>query len=145
MQNNLRELIVAEARTWLDVPFLHQGRTRRGIDCVGLPDVVSANVEGGPLTERRAPVNYGRLPRPDKMLVLLDDYLIRIPMAEALPGDMVYMINQITPQHLAMVTDIGIIHAYAQAGKVVEHGMDIFWRDTRVAAFRYPKLASWHG
>ena len=28
--------IVAAARTWLGVPWRHQGRTRQGVDCAGL-------------------------------------------------------------------------------------------------------------
>lgn len=29
--------IVEVARTWIGAPFVHQGRNRNGVDCVGLP------------------------------------------------------------------------------------------------------------
>ena len=33
----MRDSIVAEARTWLDTPYLHQGRRKgHGVDCLGL-------------------------------------------------------------------------------------------------------------
>jgi cell wall-associated NlpC family hydrolase len=28
--------IIAAARSWLGVPWRHQGRTRQGVDCAGL-------------------------------------------------------------------------------------------------------------
>ena len=39
-----RDQIVAEARTWLDVPWRHQGRDRIAIDCAGLLECVGNNV-----------------------------------------------------------------------------------------------------
>ena len=35
-ENELRELIIAEAHKLLKTPFRHRGRTRHGLDCLGL-------------------------------------------------------------------------------------------------------------
>ena len=42
------------------------------------------------------------------------------------------------PQHVALITDKGIIHSYSGVGKVVEHALDESWRRRIVAAYRYP-------
>ena len=39
------EEIVAEARGWLGTRWVHQGRNRQGIDCVGLLVMVARNLE----------------------------------------------------------------------------------------------------
>ena len=35
-----RQMVVSAARGWLNTRWRHQGRTREGIDCIGLPVVV---------------------------------------------------------------------------------------------------------
>ncbi len=42
------------------------------------------------------------------------------------------------PQHVALVTDHGIIHSYSGVGKVVEHGLDDRWQQRITAAYRFP-------
>lgn len=39
-----REDIIAEARRWIGTPWRHQGRSRSGVDCVGLVVLVARNV-----------------------------------------------------------------------------------------------------
>jgi hypothetical protein len=45
------------------------------------------------------------------------------------------------PQHVGIVSDygdgLGLIHAYAQSRKVVEHGLDEFWKKRLVACYRF--------
>ena len=41
-----REMVVAEARTWIGVKWRHQGRTREGVDCIGLPQQADMKVWG---------------------------------------------------------------------------------------------------
>ena len=40
-----RSDIVTTARTWLGVKWQHQGRTRNGIDCAGLVDIIGEKFE----------------------------------------------------------------------------------------------------
>jgi hypothetical protein len=42
------------------------------------------------------------------------------------------------PQHVALITDHGIIHSYSGVGKVVEHGLDERWQQRISAAYRFP-------
>ena len=42
---DLADAIVAEARTWLGVPWRHQGRSRAGVDCAGLVVLVARALE----------------------------------------------------------------------------------------------------
>ena len=53
--------VVAAARGWIGVPYLHQGRSRSGIDCIGLVLQVAREAGIGPadLDFRR----YGRMPQ----------------------------------------------------------------------------------
>jgi hypothetical protein len=42
------------------------------------------------------------------------------------------------PQHIAIVTELGIIHTYAQVGCVVEHALNATWRARIVDAYAFP-------
>ncbi|MDE3017017.1 MAG: hypothetical protein KGI29_08895 [Pseudomonadota bacterium] len=57
-----------------------------------------------------------------------------------LPGDIVLLKIDGSPQHLAIVSDmengLGLIHAYAPARAVVEHRLDGWWLEKIEAAFR---------
>ncbi len=42
------------------------------------------------------------------------------------------------PQHVALISDQGIIHAYIQARRVVEHRLDQTWQDRIETTFKFP-------
>ncbi len=46
------------------------------------------------------------------------------------------------PQHLGIVSDIGVIHSYAKARAVVEHALDPLWRSRIRGAYRFRGVAS---
>ncbi|GER07176.1 hypothetical protein GCM10007972_18040 [Iodidimonas muriae] len=127
--------IVTAARRWLGTPFHHQGRVRGvGVDCAGLVigvarelDLMCIDVTG-----------YGHRPDDTEMERLVRAHLTEIPLAEAGLGDVLLLLIDGRPQHLAIRTDIGMIHAYAPARKVVEHRIDDSWASRIVAAFRFP-------
>lgn len=125
--------IVAEARQWLGVRWHHQGRNRAGIDCIGLAIEV-AHAFG---LSRFDITDYSRQPDPVMMRALLAEHMDAIAVASALPGDLLLMRFERDPQHVAIMTDTGIIHAYAQARKVVEHRLDSQWKARIVGAYRY--------
>lgn len=139
-----RSAVVREARTWLGTPFQHQGRLKgQGVDCLG---VVSAVGRALGVVDHDE-LDYGASPRPRRMGEGLRRHLIEIPICAALPGDVVWMAWRSEPQHLGILTDIGILHAHslvrdgAQEGRCVEHPLDAEWRGRIRAAFSYPGVA----
>ena len=128
-----RAQIVATARTWLGVPFQHQGRSRAGVDCAGLLMAVAAE-RGLPVLEV---TNYGRMPNPRRMGEELARQMDRIAVGQAGPGDALWLAWREQPQHLAIVTELGIVHAYESIGRVVEQPLDQTWRGRVRGAFRF--------
>lgn len=126
--------IVAEARRWIGTPFRHQGRVLGvGVDCAGLVIGVAHALGLSSFDYTQ----YGREPANGLLLDICERHLNRMPLLDARPGDIYAMRFGAEPQHLAIVSDYGIIHAYAPAGKCVEHRMDDVWRRRIVRAYRY--------
>lgn len=116
------EAVIAEARTWLGVPYRHQGRTRLGIDCVGLPIVVGQAL--GLWPPRFEIANYGRLPSAE-LAERVQAHCQRIP--QAIPGALIMIAWTRTAAHVAICTGTTMIHAYESVGRVVEHGYRGRW------------------
>lgn len=135
-RGDLRREIVALARKALGTPYRHQGRQPgRGLDCAGL--VLSIGHDLG-LTSFDL-TNYPRLPQGDRLVDLARQAEFS-EVDEALPGD-VYCLRLVThPQHLAIVSERGIIHACQRRGRVIEHRLDAAWRRRIVSTFRYPEV-----
>jgi cell wall-associated NlpC family hydrolase len=124
-------LIIEEARTWLGVPFMHQGRSRRGVDCIGLVIVVAQALDLVPSSfERR---DYGRIPNRDELGKKIREHCQ--PLAEPKPGCMFAMRWNKEAAHVAIYTGETLIHSYERMGRVVEHSfrgrwprfVDSFW------------------
>lgn len=130
----IRDEIVKTAREYLGTPFKHQGRLKGiGIDCAGL--VICVAKELGLTTfDHQA---YGHLPHAMMMQNHCDEQMTRIPIEDAKPGDVYLMAFHKEPQHLCIITDIGIIHAYAQVRRCVEHGINEMWQGRVKRAYRY--------
>ena len=137
----MRSEIVAEARTWLDTPYLHQGRRKsHGVDCLGL--IVGVGKALGLLDyDHRA---YS--PQPDAVTLqcLCELHLVR--RDDLRPGSiaLLWMAHRGVPQHMAIVTDLpgrlGIIHAHQRLGAVREHGLDEFWAKRVLAIYDFPGI-----
>lgn len=138
--------IVAAARGWLGTRFHHQGRIKKtechkgGVDCLGLLVGVAAELSlhdkaGNPLSKADE-IHYSHYPDTQRLRQKLDYVLTTIPIEGMAPGDVALFNIDSSPQHLAIVTDIGIIHAYAPARAVVEHALDSWWHARITAAFR---------
>jgi len=126
--------VVSKAREYLGTKFRHQGRLKGiGVDCVGL--IVGVAHELG-LSNFDAK-NYGRDPDPKMMREVLNREMIPIKVNDAQPGDVLWMVFYKEPQHLAIKTDVGIIHSYSGVGKVVEHVLDHTWRSRIREAYRF--------
>lgn len=127
--NNLA--FVEAARGFLGVPWVHQGRTERGMDCVGL--VV--------LAMRRCGVNapldatYGRMQDYLQARRYLDQFCVRV--GQATVGDIILFKTKST-LHMAIVSQIDndkpsrVIQALGYGSKVVDTGLSFIpmqlWR-----------------
>ena len=134
----MRARIVAASRECLGTPFRHQGRVPgHGLDCVGLAVHVGHSL-GLVRYDVRA---YSRLPAGGELERHLAVAGLRSKSVEAaLPGDLYLMVFESDPQHVAIKTDRGIIHAYLSARRVVEHGLNDIWRRRIVGAYAFPGL-----
>lgn len=133
----IQELCVAEARSWIGTKWRHRGRTRFGIDCIGL--IVHAVAAGGiQMRDRR---DYGREPWKDGLRRELFEHFGE-PVMDMQPGDVALMQwhNQAGPAHVGIVGDyrhggLSLIHSYSLTS-VCEHGIDDEWRARIVEVFR---------
>jgi cell wall-associated NlpC family hydrolase len=138
------DALIASARALLGVRFAHQGRhSAHGLDCLGMLLVAAERagiVIGGQSPLALSTPNYGTRPDTAMLRAELERWLA--PVAEAQSGDVLLLDVQGDPQHLALVTDypqegeLGMIHAYAVARKVVEHRYDAGWRKATRMRFR---------
>lgn len=124
------EEVIAEARTWIGCPFLHQGRTRHGIDCIGQFIVVGRSL--GLVAPDFDYTGYGREPLPGELeRVVALNGCVRHD-GEPRPGMMVLIKWHKQPQHAALVGHSGeyetLIHAGGGFSSCVEHRLDAKWR-----------------
>lgn len=121
--------VVAEARTWIGTPYIHQHRAKRhGVDCVGL--VVGVARDLGLVAPDFDITGYGPTPDGKSMLAICDRHMQRIPMDTLKPGHvLVYQFRpELGPQHMGIVGDylyggLSLIQALGKAdnkGEVVE-------------------------
>lgn len=136
--------IVTEARTWVGTRWQHQAmRKGIGADCIGLVAGVAYALDlADARPEARPPEfnGYGRQPKPEVLLAACVYYLDPIGLEYATTGDVLVMRFTADPQHMAIVSRRDpdyIIHAYAQARKVVENGLDALWRSRICSAWRF--------
>jgi len=126
-----RQDIINAARNYLGVRYKHQGRTRFGLDCLGL--VVRVAHDLGLTNEDST--DYGTVPDGRRLMREMDARLDIITNAQ--PGDVLLIRFDKNPQHLAIMTDKGIIHSYAQVRGVVEHRLDEEWANRIVRSYSF--------
>lgn len=133
--------VVAEARTWLGVPWVHQGRSRDGVDCAGLPCKVARATRGYTFDI----ANYAAQAKDETMLALCAQHMQGVPLTALRPGLVVVMRYQ-NQRHMGILSTtphthddgtpvLGIVHASSKFGKVVEHRLDGVHRRLCIAAF----------
>ena len=121
--------IIAEARKWLDVPYKHQGRSKFGIDCVGLPFMVAKGL-GHPVL---APAGYPNMPQGYQLLLPAEKQLWTPVRQTVAPGDLgvFFGSNPDEPQHFAFIAShsgqLTLIHSFSKYGKVVEQSWNRLW------------------
>jgi cell wall-associated NlpC family hydrolase len=133
-----RQTLILHARTWLGVPFRHQGRNRMGVDCGGL--LMAIGQQAG--LEIIPPETYSLSPDVELVRKALQANCVEIPLADAQPGDVLLLAFAGAPQHVGLLTDIGLLHAWAKPGKVVEHLIDAQWERRIVAAYAHNEVSA---
>lgn len=139
--------LIEQARTWLGVRYLHQGRNRFGADCVGFPLGVYAEL-GVVLPDWRA---YGQEAQPPELLRRLGDALgdpvLRAPVraGQLQAGDIVVMHFPKTsvPRHLAFIADrtgggFNFIESNGNEGCVIERRLDDRYLSRVTHVYRRP-------
>lgn len=139
--------ITTAARGWTGVRWLHQGRSRDGIDCLGLVLVVAHELALTDFDTR----DYARQAEDESMLEQCREHLFEIPRAAARPGDVPVM-RFGTNRHIGIFGDyvhggLSLIHAFSQAPrKVVEHRFNDDWLRghgaSLLAVFRFPGVTA---
>lgn len=119
--------VIAEARTWLDTPYVHQHRAKgHAVDCAGL--VIGVARELGLVRPEFDVTGYSRDPDGVSMLDVCDRFMRRIPMDDLKPGNVLVYAFAKHPTHMGIVGDylhggLSLIQALGTTdgkGKVVE-------------------------
>ena len=131
--------IVAAARRYSGVRFVHRGRRPDKLDCVGL--VWRAYRDCG--VELPCPTDYGREPHAERFRDAIATALGPHRFGPLQVGDVVSLRTKKHPHHVAIVGDypgglLSLIHASGEHGRVVEHRLSDDWRDRIVTIHRRP-------
>lgn len=113
---------IAALRTYIGVKWRHQGRTKAGVDCVGLLVCAAADL-GITLPDDQ---NYGMRPGSSRIIKHVLDQCLEIEPVDMKTGDILLVTVQgEDPQHIMIMTGPNqVLHASARHRKVVEHGLD---------------------
>lgn len=134
-----RDSVAGGALDWLGVPFFHQGRSRQGVDCIGLIYLLGLELNA----DLRGYVDdptYGR--DPDSRLHLrIDNHLDRlVPQPVRPPAGTILLFRYgRLGQHLGIVQPGGesFIHAYEPERRVVITRIDQRWKNRLLGVFDY--------
>lgn len=118
------KLVCDSARAYLGVPWVRQGRSKAGLDCVGIP-VMAYRDAGADIDE--GPVDYRNVD-PKRLMATLLRYFAPISPAHKAPADiLVFSVLLGRETHLALLVDgpsrLNAIHCPLD-GQVVEAGFD---------------------
>ena len=134
-----RQEIIDEARRWLGVPFLWQGSTVAGVDCVGLVCGVARRVGAAEAVRGVLHDHPRRPPSPDHLLRQMDAAFLR-QVRRPLPGDVLAFRVGSAVRHLGILVGPDMVVAScSRAGRVVEHGLTE-WRPRLAAVYALPGL-----
>jgi len=133
--------IIAAARRYKGTPFRHQGRSARGLDCLGLLAVSFMDV-GMAVDDE---TNYGRQPELFKLKAALDRRFIRVPRAQHFHTGLVALFYDISWLHVGLMTGNNkFIHSRGpeEIGPgVVEHILDAkSWAPRLLRMWRHPQM-----
>ena len=116
------------ALTLVDTPFVHQGRTTNGTDCIGIL-FLSLILCGYKYNKKDIPA-YGREPRGGVLQRELRKHFGEPVVRELRVNDIVAMVHHTGGDiaHVGIITKhpygLGIVHAYGEIGRVVHTSLD---------------------
>lgn len=116
--------IVAKATSFYGVPWKHLGRSRKGVDCIGLVIAVAEELGLTP-PDLEVPV-YRRQPD-GTLLSYFDRFMARCSLGDISAGTVVIFSFYGSPYHAGIVTDAAsraIVHSFAVQRKVVPDLLD---------------------
>lgn len=136
--------MVLQARAWLGTRWQHQASLRGvGSDCIGLIAGVARELHipgGAEFADDVEVRGYGREPDVAMLTKACTKYLDPIDIRVARMADIFLFRHNGEPRHFGIITKRYpdyVVHAYAQARKVVENSIDEVWRSRIVSAWRY--------
>ena len=145
-----RELIVAEARSWIGTPYRHQARAKGvAVDCVGVG--IGCARALGLVAPDFDVTGYTRQPDGRTLIAECDRYMTRIDTAEMGHGDAVAVRFDSGPQHFGILVPyrhggLAMVHAASKYSKVIETRL-LFGASPLsmklVAAYRFPGIDAW--
>jgi cell wall-associated NlpC family hydrolase len=118
--------LIAQARSWLGVPYLHQGRSRNGADCLGFLACMLAELGSRTFLDA-LPNNY---PRNPQSILAVAAPKLATPLEVEVPGALVLFQFPLTkyPSHAGILTRDGtFIHTFEPVKRVVEVGYRAPW------------------
>lgn len=141
--DEVRSKCIDLARSYIGTPWKHKGRTKNGIDCIGVPYMVGKELG---LHDYDDSLDYGRQARNYDFMRALAPLGVRVrDLTQIQDADILILRIPIFPQHVGMASHIGnrqtMIHASVDARKVVEEYLTDEVKRTIIAAFRYRGLA----
>ena len=140
--NQLNVDIITAARSFIGTPWKHQGRTRNGIDCVGLIICV-ARETGRVSDEKLASIDYAYPRRPDGSLMIklfANAGCAEVAYGVKQDGDILVFAEHAFPCHVGFLDNEHIIHAYTKgARKVIKEPLVNRIKDL-VTIFRLPEV-----
>jgi len=140
--------VIAEARTWLDTPYVHQGRTKGiAVDCAGLVICVARELE---LVAADFDINgYPREPDGTSFMEICDRFMTRVAKPDLKPGHVMVFAFGKLPAHIGIVGDylhggLSLIQALGTSdgkGRVIEWRLEKHRKGWRpLQAFALPKV-----
>lgn len=135
-EDEMRNRIVSLTRTYLGVPWRHQGRSHHSIDCVGLPIVVGRELG---LHDYDDTFNYRRQSTGSELTQIFEKHCNRITnLAGLLPGDLVIFRDTVFAQHVGIMSSkTSVIHATTHKRMVVEEPLDGDLRSKLLRGYRF--------
>lgn len=129
--------IIKRSRSWMNVKFRHQGRSKCGVDCIGLFSEVAKEIG----RDIPIPSNYTHHPDQKFLFAEMNRLFDKITKAEFTVGDLCLMrfeddLRRVPCRHVAIRTEFGVLHSSAQHRKVTEHSLDDEWMDRVEHCFR---------
>ncbi len=137
-----RTAIISEAQSWKGIKWRHQGRTREGVDCVGLIVVVGHALG-------LSKYDYGEYGRdPDGSFIEHFDAVAEsVSRGDKQPGDIAIFTDAKFPGHVGWFSmnrgNLTVIHSHASRRKVVEEVFDFELKDKLIDVYRFAGVSPW--